>query len=73
MTKEAIIEELKKLSPQEQREVVEAIRGSIEEGYELSNSELALVDQRWKEMQEHPDHNLSYDELRERVDGASQG
>ena len=69
MTKEAIIAEIKKLSPWDRREVLEALSGPNEDEYELTDEEKALVDRRWKEMQEHPEHNLTLEQLKERIYG----
>ena len=69
MTKEAIIEEIKKHSKEEQREIFEAVWEPSEEEYELSDEEKALVDRRWKEMQEHPKRNLTLEQLKERIYG----
>ena len=69
MTKEAIIEEIKKHTREEQREIIEAVWEPSEEDYELSDEEKALVDRRWKEMQEHPERNLTLGQLKERVYG----
>ena len=67
MTKEAIIEEAKKLSVEDQRDIVEALRPITDEDYELSDEEKKLVDRRWKRMQEHPEESLSLEELKKRV------
>ncbi|TVQ97842.1 MAG: hypothetical protein EA403_14660 [Spirochaetaceae bacterium] len=69
MTKEAIIEEIKKHSPEEQREIIEAVWEPSEEDFQLSDDEKALVGHRWKEMQEHPERNLNLGQLKERVYG----
>jgi putative addiction module component (TIGR02574 family) len=67
MTKEAIIAEIKKHSPKEQREIMVAVLEPGEEDYELTDEEKALLDRRWKEMQEHPERNLTLQQLKERV------
>ena len=67
MTKEAIIEEAKKLSVEDQRDIVEALRPINCEDYELRDEEKKLVDRRWKRMQEHPEESLSLEELKKRV------
>lgn len=69
MTKEAIIEEIKKHSPEEQREIIEAVWEPSEEDYELTDEEKVLVNRRWKEMREHPERNLTLHRLKERVHG----
>lgn len=67
MTKEAIIEEAKKLPVEDQRDIVEALWLITNEDYELSDEEKTLVDRRWKRMQEHPEESLSLEELKKRV------
>jgi putative addiction module component (TIGR02574 family) len=69
MTKDAIIAEIKKLSPEEQREVAETLWELTEENYELTEEEKSLVDRRWKEMQEHPERNLTLEQLKQRIYG----
>ena len=67
MTKEAIIEEVRKLSPSDRREVLDVISQMDEKDWQLTNEEITLVNERWKRMQEHPEGTLSYDELKARV------
>lgn len=69
MTKDAIIAEIKKLSPEEQREIAETLWEPTEEDYELTEEEKSLVDRRWKEMQEHPERNLTLEQLKQRIYG----
>ena len=71
MTKEAIIEEIKKHSPEEQREIIEAVWEPGDEEYDLSDEEKTLVDRRWKEMQEHPERNLTLGEIEDRISGGT--
>ncbi|GAB6091094.1 hypothetical protein [Spirochaeta dissipatitropha] len=71
MTKEAIIEEIRKHTPEEQREIVEAVWEPNDDDYELTDEEKALVDKRWKEMQEHPERNLTLQQLKERFHSRS--
>jgi putative addiction module component (TIGR02574 family) len=71
MTKEAIIEEIKKHSPEEQQEILEAIWEPGDNEYELSDEEKTLLDRRWKEMQEHPERNLTLEQLKERAHGTT--
>lgn len=67
MTKEAIIEEARKLPVEDQRDIVDALRPLTDEDYELSDEEKELVDRRWKSMQEHPEQSMSLEELKKRV------
>ena len=67
MTKEAIVEEVRKLSLSDRREVLNAISQMDERDWELTDEEKALVDKRWKRMQKDPDRTLNYDELKDRV------
>ena len=69
MTKDAIIAEIRKLSPEEQHEIIETFSEPTEEDYELTDEEKSLVDRRWKEMQEHPERNLTLEQLKERIYG----
>lgn len=55
MTKEAIIEEIKKLSKEEQREIIEAVWKPLEEKHELTSEDIAVADARRKKAEEHPD------------------
>lgn len=67
MTKEAIIKEIRKHSREEQQKIFEALLEPTEEDYELTDAEKALVDRRWKEMQEHPEHTMTLKELKKSV------
>lgn len=69
MTKDAILAEIRKLSAEEQREVVEALWEPSEEEYQLTEEEKALVERRCREMREHPERNLTLEHLQERVYG----
>ncbi|WP_018526313.1 hypothetical protein [Alkalispirochaeta alkalica] len=48
MTKEAIIEEIKKHPREDQREIIEAVWEPSEEDQELRDEEKDLVDRRWR-------------------------
>ena len=67
MTKEGIIQEAKKLSVEDQLEIVQALSSLSDEDYKLSDEEKSLVERRWKRMQEKPDENISLEELKKRV------
>jgi putative addiction module component (TIGR02574 family) len=67
MTKEAIIAEMKKFTPEERWEIFEAANEPTEEDYELTDEEKKMLDERWKNMQEHPETTISYDELKNRL------
>ena len=64
MTKDEIIAELKKFSPHEQREIVQAAFARTEEDYELTPEDIAIADDRWREMEEHPERSMSFEELK---------
>ena len=59
MTKEAIIEEIKKHSPEERREIIEAVSEPSEKDYELTPEDIAVADARWKQAEEHPETIVS--------------
>lgn len=66
MTKDAIIAEIKKLTPEEQREIVEAFSEPTEEDYELSEQELKMVQHRLKRYRDHPETGISMEEMARR-------
>ena len=49
----------------------EAIWEPDDNDYELSAEEKTLLDRRWKEMQEHPERNLTLEQLKERAGNRS--
>ena len=63
MTKEAIIAEIKKLTPEEQRDIVETFSDSIEDDYELSKAELEMVQARLKRYHDHPETGIPMEEM----------
>ena len=65
MTKEALIEELRNLSPEDRGEIFQAAFAPTDEDYELTDKEKTLIDRRRKEMREHPERNLTLEEFRE--------
>ncbi|MFO7729436.1 MAG: hypothetical protein R6V86_01595 [Spirochaetia bacterium] len=67
MTKEAIIEEIKKHSPEEQREIFEAVLEPIKKDDELTPEDIAVADARWQEMEEHPERTMTLKELKHSV------
>ena len=68
MTKDAIIAEIRKLSPEEQHEIVEMFSEPTEEDYELTPEDIAVADARWQEMEDHPERSMTVDELKRSVD-----
>jgi len=64
-------EEIKKHSPEEQQEILEALWEPGDNEYELSDEEKTLLDRRWKEMQEHPERNLTLEQLKKRIHGTT--
>ena len=66
MTKEAIIAEIRKLSPEEQHEIVETFSESVEDNYELSEDELEMVQERLKRYHDHPETGISMEEMAQR-------
>lgn len=68
MTKEAIIAEIRKLPPQEQRELLDAVLEPTEEDYELTPEDIAVADARWQEMEEHPERTMTLEELKASVE-----
>ena len=67
MTKEAIIAEIKKHSPKEQREIMEAVMEPVEQDYELTPEDIAVADARWQEMEDHPERSMTLEELKQSV------
>ena len=59
MTKEAIIEEIKKHSPEEQRGIFEAVWDPGEQDFELMSEDIAVVNARRKQADEHPETVMS--------------
>ncbi|MFO7729438.1 MAG: hypothetical protein R6V86_01605 [Spirochaetia bacterium] len=59
MTKEAIIEEIKKHSPEEQREIFEAVLAPIKKDDELTPEDIAVADARRKQAEEKPETVMS--------------
>lgn len=66
MTKDAIISEIKKLTPEEQREIVETISEGVEDDYGLSEEELETVQNRLKRYHDHPETGVSMEEMARR-------
>jgi hypothetical protein len=63
MTKEAIIEEIKKHPREEQREIFEAVLEPSEKDYELSDEDIAVVEARDKHADEHPETVMNEDQF----------
>ncbi len=68
MTKEALIEEIKKLSPEDRWEIIEAANELAEEDYDLTDDEMKTLDERWEKMHEQPGTTVTYDEFKNRLD-----
>ena len=67
MSKEALIEEAKKLSRDDRYQIAEALWDAGEDDYELTDEEKAILDARWKNMQEHPETTVSYEDFKARL------
>lgn len=67
MTKDAIIAEIRKLSPEEQHEIAEILWEPTEEDYELTPEDIAVADAREKYAEEHPETVMSHEEFKARV------
>ncbi|MFW6364168.1 MAG: hypothetical protein ACOC0D_10015 [Spirochaeta sp.] len=70
MTKEAIIEEIKKHSPEEQREIVEAVREPGEGEYALSKQQRSELERRYDERKSSAAQGSSWQDVRNRIEGS---
>ena len=70
MTKEAIIAEIKKHSPKEQREIMEAVMEPGEEDYDLSDQQRSELKRRYDEYKSSSAQGSSWQDVRERIEGA---
>lgn len=68
MTKEAIIAEIRKLSPDDRREIVDAVAELGDEDYDLTSEDIAVVEARLKSAEEHPETVVSEKRFWENVD-----
>jgi hypothetical protein len=68
VTKEALIAEIRKLSPQERREIVDAVSDIGDEAYALTAEDIAVVETRLKYAEQHPETVVSEKRFWENVD-----
>jgi predicted DNA binding protein len=66
MTKDAIIAEIRKLTTEEQREIVETFSAAVEDDYGLTEEELETVQNRLKRYHDHPETGVSMEEMAQR-------
>ncbi len=66
MTKDAIIAEIRKLTPQEQHEIAEMLWEHDEHIHALSEEELEMVQDRLKRYHDHPETGISMEEMARR-------
>ncbi|TVQ27996.1 MAG: hypothetical protein EA383_01530 [Spirochaetaceae bacterium] len=67
MTKDAIINEIRKRPLEEQREIIAAIELSSTDDAELTAEDIAVVDARVRHMEAHPETPLNERDLWSRV------
>jgi hypothetical protein len=68
MTEDAIIAEIKKLSPEDRREVFDAVNQPAEGDYELTSEDIAVVEARLKYAKEHPETVMGEEQFWSTVD-----
>ena len=66
MTKEAIIAEIKKLSPEERHEIAEMLWEDDEYAHTLSDEEFDMVQDRLRRYHDHPETGISMEEMARR-------
>lgn len=70
MTKEAIIAEIKKLTPEEQREIAEMLWERDEYTHELSETQRAELKRRYNEYRKAPGRGSAWEDVRVRIEGS---
>ena len=74
MTKEALIKELRELSPEDRNEIFHEVSAPAEDDYGLTE-EVNMVRSRLKHYTEHPETGISFEEMSRRhgftIQGAS--
>ncbi|MFW6213049.1 MAG: addiction module protein, partial [Spirochaetota bacterium] len=70
MTKEAIIAEIRKLTPEEQREIAESLWESTEENYALTDEQRAELKQRYDAYRNNPEQGSQWEDVRARIEGS---
>jgi hypothetical protein len=68
MNKDAIVAEIKKLSPEDRREVFDAVNQPAEGDYELTSEDIAVVEARLKYAKEHPETVMGEEQFWSTVD-----
>lgn len=68
MTKDAIVAEIRKLSPAEQREVIEAILEPSEKEYELTEEQRSELLRRYDEYKSEPEQGSDWKDVRARIE-----
>ena len=75
MTKEALIKELRELSPEDRNEIFHEVSAPAEDDYGLTEEEITMVRSRLKHYTEHPETGISFEEMSRRhgftIQGAS--
>ena len=66
MTKEALIKELRELSPEDRNEIFHEVSAPAEDDYGLTEEEITMVRSRLKHYTEHPETGISFEEMSRR-------
>ncbi|GAB6091097.1 addiction module protein [Spirochaeta dissipatitropha] len=70
MTKEAIIEEIRKHTPEEQREIVGAVWELAEDDFDLSEQQRSELNRRYNEYKRSASQGSTWQDVRARVEGS---